>query len=136
MNESPSIDLFHTHTYTCTHYQISISVSLRSESRSNLWHISNSPSHISTCARFKREREREREIWGCEPWERRQRGGNGMQRINSVKLHTLTSRSLCYTHTLLRIAILLALFCHSASDSFLRLYFLYLLHFLSTSPEH
>lgn len=89
------------------------------------------------------ERERERKIWGCEPWERRQRGGNGMQRINSVKLHTLTPGSLHHTHTLVQ-----TLSTHSISATnlshvhpssfilsfgFLRLNFLYLIHFLSTS---
>lgn len=92
-----------------------------------------------------KERERESKIWGCEPWERRQRGGNGMQRINSVKLHTLTPGSLHHTHTLVQ-----TLSTHSISATnlshvhpssfilsfgFLRLNFLYLLHFLSTSPS-
>lgn len=71
-----------------------------------------------------------------------------MQRINSVKLHTLTPGSLHYTH----IHTLETHSTHSisatnlshvhpssftlslgVSDSFLRLYFL--LHFLSTSPS-
>lgn len=47
--------LLYSHTI-----KVSISVSLQSENRSNLWRISNSPSHISTCTRFKRDGERER----------------------------------------------------------------------------
>jgi len=66
-----------------------------------------------------------------------------MQRINSVKLHTLTSGSLCYTHThtlehflhtvsqlqICHMCILPALLYHSVSDSFIQRYFL--IHFLS-----
>lgn len=71
-----------------------------------------------------------------------------MQRINSVKLHTLTPGSLHYTHihtlethSTHRISATNLSHVHPSSftlslgvsDSFLRLYFL--LHFLSTSPS-